>query len=96
VLQAETGSLGVRSWPIERWAARREMGAVELDGVAVRVKVGAGRVKAEQADAAVVAARTGRPLREVTAEVEARWRRQHEENEVSALFPERPEGPEPA
>jgi uncharacterized protein (TIGR00299 family) protein len=74
VLHAESGSLGVRSWPVERWAARRELHAVEVEGMAVRVKVGAGRVKAEQADAARVAARTGRPLREVLSEAEARWR----------------------
>jgi pyridinium-3,5-bisthiocarboxylic acid mononucleotide nickel chelatase len=96
VLQSETGSLGVRSWPIERWAARREMEEVELDGMAIRIKVGPGRVKAEQADAAKVAAKTGRPLREVIAEAEARWRQQHEPASSLGRLPPFPEGPEPA
>lgn len=96
VLRSETGSLGMRSWPVERWAARREMGSVELDGMAVRVKVGVGRVKAEHGDAALVAAQTGRPLREVIAEAEARWRQQHPTVGSTVPFPARPEGPEPA
>ena len=74
VLQAETGSLGVRGSAVERWAARREVGQVDVEGMPVRVKVSAGRVKVEQADAARVAARTGRPLREVLFEAEAAWR----------------------
>ena len=38
-----------------------------MDGLPVRVKVSAGRVKVEHDDAARVARRTGRPLREVVA-----------------------------
>ncbi len=96
VLQSETGSLGVRSWPVERWAARREMGEVELEGMAVRIKVGPGRVKAETVDAARVAAKTGRPLREVIAEAEGRWRQQHQPASSAGRLAPRPEGPEPA
>jgi hypothetical protein len=43
---------------------------VEVDGLPVRVKVSAGRVKVEHDDAARVARRTGRPLREVVARAE--------------------------
>ncbi|HXW31855.1 MAG TPA: LarC family nickel insertion protein, partial [Acidimicrobiales bacterium] len=96
-LQAETGSLGVRSWAVERWAARRYTEAVEVDGLPVRVKVGPGRVKAEQSDAATVALRTGRPLREVISEAEAQWRRSH--GVPGGARPSSdltPEGPEPA
>ena len=75
VLQSETGSLGVRGWSIERWAARRQMGSVDVDGMTVRVKVGSGRVKVEHADAARVAQRTGRPVRDVVFEAESAWRR---------------------
>ena len=91
VLQAETGSLGVRSWPLERWAASREFDSVIIDGMAVRVKVGPGRVKAEHADAARVAARTGRPLRDVVFEAESRWRRPGGDRPDPV-----PDGPEPA
>lgn len=96
-LHAETGSLGVRSWPIERWAERREMLSLEIEGLTVRVKVGPGRVKAEQADAARVAARTGRPLREVISEVEARWRHGERGSGADDSVPFLPpDGPEPA
>ncbi|HLX88646.1 MAG TPA: nickel pincer cofactor biosynthesis protein LarC [Acidimicrobiales bacterium] len=105
VLQTETGSLGVRGYPVERWAARREMGEVDVDGIPVRVKVSAGRVKVEQADAARVAARTGRPLRDVLFEAEAAWRRLRPEPMLESSRAEEtssstsgilPEGPEPA
>jgi len=75
-LEHETGSLGVRAHSVERWAARREHLEVEVDGYPVRVKVSPGRVKAEHADAARVASRTGRPVREVAARAEAAWREQ--------------------
>lgn len=74
-LRAETGSLGVRATSQERWPATRAMDEVEVQGVAVRVKVSPGRVKVEHADAARVAARTGLPLREVVIRAEAAWRR---------------------
>jgi uncharacterized protein (DUF111 family) len=102
VLQAETGSLGVRGWPVERWPARREMGQVDVDGLPVRVKVSAGRVKVEQADAARVAARSGRPLREVLFEAEAAWRArrpgpgQPDDGVRRPGADAVPEGPEPA
>jgi pyridinium-3,5-bisthiocarboxylic acid mononucleotide nickel chelatase len=75
VLQDETGTLGVRGTTLERWPASRAMDEVEVEGMAVRVKVSPGRVKAEQRDAARVASRTGLPLREVTFRAESTWRR---------------------
>ena len=75
VLQAETGSLGVRGQMLQRWPSAREDGQVDVAGVPVRVKVGAGRVKVEHDDAARAARRTGLPLREVVSRAEEAWRR---------------------
>jgi hypothetical protein len=74
VLAAETGTLGVRGQRLERWTTARDHGRVVVDDLSVRVKVSPGRVKAEFDDAAKVAARTGRPVREVLADAEQRWR----------------------
>jgi uncharacterized protein (TIGR00299 family) protein len=71
VLAAETGSLGVRRSPVERDAAERATAIVDVDGFAIRVKVTAGRAKAEFDDAAAAAAALGRPVRDVLAEAEA-------------------------
>ncbi|WP_421118103.1 nickel pincer cofactor biosynthesis protein LarC [Aquihabitans daechungensis] len=72
-LAAETGSLGVRGHRLERWPFPRHHERVLVDDLSVRVKVSPGRAKAEFDDAARVAARTGRPLRDVIAEAERRW-----------------------
>ena len=74
VLVAETGSLGARATRLERWPAARTTTEVLVDGHPVRVKVSAGRVKAEHDDAAAAARRTGLPLREVVARAEAEGR----------------------
>jgi uncharacterized protein (TIGR00299 family) protein len=103
-LTAETGSLGVRSQTVARWAAERAAGTVEVEGSAIRVKVTSGRVKVEQADAAEVAARTGLPLREVIFRAEVAWR-ESERRGLTALDTPLsrprggdglPSGPEPA
>jgi len=73
VITAETGSLGVRGTTLERWPAARTQAEVEVDGLPVRVKVSAGRVKPEHADALRVARRQGVPLREVLTRAEAAW-----------------------
>jgi pyridinium-3,5-bisthiocarboxylic acid mononucleotide nickel chelatase len=70
-LCAETGSLGVRGRTIERWPRAREEGVVDVDGVPVRIKIGAGRVKVEHDDAVAAARRLDLPLREVMARAEA-------------------------
>ena len=78
VLGRETGTLGVRGHRIERWPEPRRHERVVVDDLSVRVKVSPGRVKAEYDDAAKVAEHTGRPLREVLADAERRWREQDE------------------
>ncbi|MEO7837561.1 MAG: nickel pincer cofactor biosynthesis protein LarC [Acidimicrobiales bacterium] len=77
ILLAETGSLGVRGSTLERWPAARSESEVEVDGLPVRVKVSAGRVKVEHDDAARAARRSGRPLREVIFRAEAEFQRLH-------------------
>jgi len=78
VLADETGSLGIRGVAVERWPAPRSGDEVEVDGMAVRVKISPGRVKVEHDDAARVARRSGLPLREVLWRAEAAWRRHNE------------------
>ncbi len=73
-LAAETGTLGVRGSHLERWPTARDHRRVLVGDLSVRVKVSPGRVKAEYDDAAKVSALTGRPVREVLAEAEERWR----------------------
>ncbi len=75
VLTTETGSLGLRGTTLERWPASRDTAEVEVDGLPVRVKVSAGRVKPEHDDALRVARRTGVPLREVLTRAETAWSR---------------------
>jgi uncharacterized protein (TIGR00299 family) protein len=79
VLVAETGSLGVRGDTLQRWPSARVDGQVDVDGLPVRVKVSAGRVKVEHDDAARAARRSGRPLREVVSRAEEAWRRRVQE-----------------
>ena len=81
VLVGETGSLGVRGESLERWPAARVQYQVEVEGVPVRVKVGAGRVKVEHDDAARAARRTGLPLREVVSRAEEAWRRRDDDDD---------------
>jgi uncharacterized protein (TIGR00299 family) protein len=62
---AETGSLGVRSYPVTRHAAIRSMITVRVDGYAVRVKVGPFGAKPEHDDVVRAADALGIPVREV-------------------------------
>ena len=75
VLVAETGSFGVRARRVERWPASRSFDSVAVDGHPIRIKVSPGRTKVEHDDAADVARRTGRPLREVVSLAEEAARR---------------------
>lgn len=77
VLTTATGSLGVRGRVLDRWPLHRDEGAVDVDDVPIRVKVGAGRVKVEHDDATKAARATGRPVREVVSLAEERWRHDH-------------------
>ncbi|MEY3054562.1 MAG: nickel pincer cofactor biosynthesis protein LarC [Actinomycetota bacterium] len=71
VMVAETGTLGVRGTILERWPQARSERVVMVDGLEIRVKVTAGRVKVEHDDAVQVAAALGLPLREVLLRAEA-------------------------
>ncbi len=87
VLRAATGSLGVRLSSGERWPAARTIESVWIDGQMIRVKVGAGRVKAEYEDVARVARRSGASLREVAFRAEALWQQEHDGPAVTGLAP---------
>ena len=71
----ETGTLGVRISVVDRWPFARQTDEVEVEGLPVRIKRTALRVKVEYEDAARVARRTGLPLREVVSRAEAEARR---------------------
>jgi len=72
----ETGTLGVRVTVVERWPFARQADEVEVEGLPVRIKRTALRIKVEYEDAARVARHTGLPLREVVSRAEAEARRQ--------------------
>ena len=74
VVQHSTGTFGMRATSVERWPAARTMDQVVIDGMVVRMKVGAGRAKPEFDDVAAVAAKTGVPLHEVASRAEEAWR----------------------
>ena len=74
VLTSETGSLGVRSANVERWPQHRDDAVIEVEGQPIRVKLGVGRVKVEQDDAAAAAWALGLPLREIMSRAEAAGR----------------------
>ncbi len=77
----ETGTLGVRVSVVDRWPFARQPDEVEVEGIPVRIKRTALRIKVEYEDAARVARRTGLPLREVVSRAEAEARRPNPENE---------------
>jgi uncharacterized protein (TIGR00299 family) protein len=77
VVRETTGSLGVRVTAGERWPAARSTDSVRIDGQLIRVKVAAGKVKAEYEDVALASRRTGQSLRELAFWAEARWREEH-------------------
>lgn len=84
VMVEETGTLGVRVYPCERYIADREAFTVDvvIDGVKEQVKVKASkdakgkiiRVKPEFEDAKRVSDKTGKPLREVIEIITAKAR----------------------
>jgi uncharacterized protein (DUF111 family) len=89
-LTRTTGSLGVRGRSLERWPQARLETRVDVDGLPVRIKVGAGRVKVEHDDAVRVARQTGRELHEVISLAEERWR--HEQRHPSLQPVDGPDG----
>ena len=95
VLRDTTGSLGVRVTAGERWPAARSLHSVWVDGQMIRIKVAAGRIKAEYEDVARVSRRTGRSLREVAFRAEAHWREEHPAGGVGPSEDGEPEGSGP-
>ncbi len=76
VVFAETTTIGLRSYPVDKLALERIERFVEIDGHAVRVKLAsyAGAVvntQPEYDDVAAVARATGRPLKSVLAQASA-------------------------
>jgi pyridinium-3,5-bisthiocarboxylic acid mononucleotide nickel chelatase len=69
-----TGTMGVRATALERWPAAREVGQVTLDGMTVRMKITDGRAKPEFDDVALVAAKTGASVHDVSSRAEEAWR----------------------
>jgi uncharacterized protein (TIGR00299 family) protein len=74
VVQAATGTFGVRAIAVERWPAARTFDQVTVDGMVIRMKVGAGRAKPEFDDVVRVASSTGAPPHEVASRAEQSWR----------------------
>jgi uncharacterized protein (TIGR00299 family) protein len=80
IVVAETTTLGFREHPVHKHALERTISAITVEGHEIDVKVARyrGRVVTAQPEhdhAQLVAARSGRPLREVLDE--ARWRALH-------------------
>jgi len=73
-IRRATGTMGVRATTVERWPAARVMEQVTIDGMPVRIKVTDGRAKPEFDDVAIVAAKTGASLHDVSSRAEAAWR----------------------
>jgi len=74
VVQAGTGTLGVRAVRAERWPSTRTTAEVEVAGQAVRLKVGPDRVKAEDDDVDRVSHLTGLGRHEISSRAEEAWR----------------------
>jgi uncharacterized protein (TIGR00299 family) protein len=84
----ETGTLGVRVSVVDRWPFARQTDEVEVEGLPVRIKRTARRVKVEYEDAARVARRTGLPLREVVSRAEAEARRTADDTDTGTDTPD--------
>ena len=74
VLLRETGTLGYRTYGVDRRSIPRTIGHVELDGHQITIKSSAQTIKAEFVDVISAANALGRPARLVAAEAEAKWR----------------------
>lgn len=68
LIAAETGTLGMREWPIDKYELDRHMDQVDLEGHIVRIKVGPHGAKAEHDDLVAASVELGRPIRDLAAE----------------------------
>lgn len=76
LIHAETGTLGIRESTVTKHVVPRHVEMLDVDGVSVRVKVGPHGAKPEHDDLVALSSATGRPLRELAAEVLRRWLQQ--------------------
>ena len=74
VLLGETGSLGFRSYGVDRRSVPRTIGHVEIDGQQIAIKTSIDTIKAEYVDVVTAAETLGRPARVIAAEAEDKWR----------------------
>lgn len=68
LVAAQTGTLGVRQWTVEKYEFERSVSEVTVDGHRVRVKVGPSGAKPEFDDVVAAAAALGRPVRDVSSD----------------------------
>jgi uncharacterized protein (TIGR00299 family) protein len=74
LLTVETGTLGTRTRSVDKHELTRTIVQVDVDGRAVRVKVGPHGAKPEHDDVVEVARSSGRAQRDVAADALAAWR----------------------
>ncbi len=74
VLLRETGSLGFRSYGVDRRCVPRTVGHVDIEGQQIAIKESAETLKAEFVDVVAAAKILDRPARVVAAEAEEKWR----------------------
>lgn len=75
LVREQTGTFGVRAIAATRWAAARDQREVEVEGLAVRMKVGPHRAKPEHDDVVAVSEATGLGAHEVASRAEEALRR---------------------
>jgi len=90
VMEATTGTFGVRATTAQRWPAARTFDQVTVDGQVVRMKVGHGRAKPEFDDVAAIARSGELGVREVAWRAEAAWRATHTDDSAAPLDPADP------
>lgn len=73
LVASETGTLGVRTYRVEKDVFSRRFDDVSVDGRIIRMKVGPYGAKPEAADVIRVADETGRTARSVAADALTRW-----------------------
>ena len=69
----ETGTLGLRQWPVTKFELPRRRGVVTIDGHDIGIKVGPHGAKPEFDDTASAATALGRPVRDVARAALDRW-----------------------
>jgi uncharacterized protein (TIGR00299 family) protein len=68
IISAETGTLGIREFPVAKFVLARQITTIEVRGCEIRLKVGPHGAKAEHDDLVLAATKTGLPLRQLATE----------------------------